>query len=111
MFLTFVVMAGTGLVLAGTDVFMPPFGRAMAEWVAAPGINPSDVLPYRPDMVDPDALAEMRAFRKPIKLVHEFSFYGLIVLICLHIGSNVVTEIKHKSARISAMFTGYRSDK
>src|SRR5690606_33111230 len=55
-----VVQAGTGLVLAGTDVYMPPLGGAMREWVAAETHDPALVRPYTPESVNPDAYAEMR---------------------------------------------------
>ncbi|MGF1613189.1 MAG: cytochrome b/b6 domain-containing protein [Gammaproteobacteria bacterium] len=35
----------TGLVLAGTDIFYPPLGHWIARWVAAPGVDPSTLVP------------------------------------------------------------------
>jgi Ni,Fe-hydrogenase I cytochrome b subunit len=35
-----IVQAITGLLLAGTDIFYPPFGQMIAQWVAAPGVDP-----------------------------------------------------------------------
>ena len=40
LFLLLLVQAATGLVLAGTDLFWPPFGRLFAEWIAAGGVDP-----------------------------------------------------------------------
>ena len=34
--LLLLLQAGTGLVLAGTDLFFPSFGSQIAAWVAAP---------------------------------------------------------------------------
>ena len=45
--LSLVVQAATGLVLAGTDVYMPPLGGAMREWVAADTHDPALVAPPR----------------------------------------------------------------
>lgn len=35
------IQAVTGLILAGTDLFYPPIGSWIAEWVAAPGVDPA----------------------------------------------------------------------
>jgi Ni/Fe-hydrogenase 1 B-type cytochrome subunit len=96
----------TGLVIAGTDLFYPPFGRYFATWIAAPGVDPATVVPNRPELVDQAARTEMRAFRKPFKTVHEYGFYVLAVLIGLHIAGVVVGEIRGAGSITSAMFTG-----
>lgn len=101
-----VVQASTGLVLAGTDIYYPPFGAMIAEWVAAPGVNPSDILPYDRSLVDPDAYAEMRAFRSNFLSTHVANFYVILSLVVLHIAAVVWTENKHGGGIISAMFTG-----
>src|SRR5690606_20634981 len=79
--LLLVVQAGTGLVLAGTDVYMPPLGGVMQEWVAGDTHDPELVRPYANETVNPDAYAEMRAFRSPIVRIHEYNFYLLIALV------------------------------
>src|ERR1700681_3172858 len=40
------LQAVTGLVLAGTDIYYPPFGHWIASWIAAPGVDPSTIMPY-----------------------------------------------------------------
>src|SRR5690606_31110210 len=104
--LSLVVQAATGLVLAGTDVYMPPLGGAMREWVAADTHDPALVMPYSPETVNADAYAEMRAFRSPIVTTHEYNFYVLLVLIVIHVAAAVVTEFREGGNVISAMFTG-----
>lgn len=104
--LLLVVQGTTGLVLAGTDVYMPPFGGAIREWVAGETHDPALVRPYAAESVDPDAYAEMRAFRAPIVRIHEYSFYLLIALIVLHVAAAVVSEFREGGTVISAMFTG-----
>jgi Ni/Fe-hydrogenase 1 B-type cytochrome subunit len=96
----------TGLVLAGTDIFYPPFGHWIASWIAAPGVSPDDLLPYRPELVDAAAQAEMRAMRAPVIAVHEWGFYLLGGLIVLHVAAVVITEIREGGTLTSAMFTG-----
>lgn len=100
------VQAVTGLVLAGTDLFYPPFGAWIAGWVAAPGVDPGSLVPYAPEMYDKVAFADMRAFRKPYVTLHYWGFYALLAFVLLHIAAVVVTEVRAGGALISAMFTG-----
>jgi Ni/Fe-hydrogenase 1 B-type cytochrome subunit len=55
--LLLVIEAATGLVLAGTDSFYPPFGGWIAGWVAAPNIDPSTLTPLTRDLMDQAAYA------------------------------------------------------
>ena len=100
------IQAITGLVLAGTDLFYPPFGHWIAQWVAAPGIAPESLVPYAPAMYDASAHESMRAFRKPFGMIHEFSFYVLLVVVVTHIAAVIITELREGGSIISAMFTG-----
>jgi cytochrome b len=104
--LSLVVQAGTGIVLAGTDVYMPPLGNAMRDWVAGDTHDAALVMPYSPETVNRDAYASMRAFRAPIVTTHEYNFYVLLVLIAIHIAAAVLTELREGGGVISAMFTG-----
>ena len=104
--LLLVVQALTGLFLAGTDLFYPPIGPWIAQWVAAPGTNPADLLPYAPQMYAPEAYEAMRAWRAPIIELHEINFFILGAMIVLHIAAVVITEIRERSGLISAMFSG-----
>ncbi len=104
-----IVQASTGLVLAGTDIYYPPFGTMIAEWVAAPGVNPEDILPYDRSLVDPDAYQEMRDFRSLFLSPHVTNFYILLGLVVLHIVAVVWTDNRHGGGIISAMFTGRKT--
>jgi Ni/Fe-hydrogenase 1 B-type cytochrome subunit len=104
--LLLLVQAGTGLVIAGTDVYMPPFGSTIKEWVAADTHDPALVKPYAADTVNADAYKEMRAFRSPFVEVHETNFFILLTLIGFHILVAVYAELREGGAIISAMFTG-----
>lgn len=109
LFLLLSSQAITGLVLAGTDLYMPPFGNQIAEWIALPAEDGGQLLELKPgskDGVDPEAYKEMRAFRKPFITVHEYGFYILGLAIVLHIAGVVVTEVKERNGLVSAMFTG-----
>jgi Ni/Fe-hydrogenase 1 B-type cytochrome subunit len=104
--LLLVVQGATGIVLAGTDVYLPPFGGAIREWVAADTHDPALVRPYSPATVNADAYAAMRAFRSPIVETHEYTFFILLALIAIHIAAAVFAEIREGGSIISAMFTG-----
>jgi Ni/Fe-hydrogenase 1 B-type cytochrome subunit len=101
-----VIQAVTGLVLAGTDIFYPPFGHWIAQWIAAPNVDPATLTPLSRDLMDPSAYAAMRAFRAPFVEVHEFVFYLLVALVVLHLVAVVVTELREGGTIVSAMFTG-----
>lgn len=104
--LLLVVQGATGIVLAGTDVYLPPFGGTIREWVAADTHDPALVRPYSPDTVNATAYAQMRSFRAPIVGTHEYIYFVLLALIAIHIAAAVLAELKEGGTIISAMFTG-----
>lgn len=109
LFTLLAAQAVTGLVLAGTDVYMPPFGAAIEQWVAASdesGNQFENIKPGSKEQVDPQAYQDMRAFRKPFISVHKYAFYLLLVAIVLHILAVVLAEVKERSGLVSAMFSG-----
>ncbi len=69
-FVLLVLQAVTGLVLAGTDIYYPPFGQWIASWVAAPGVDPWTIAPYDKTGIDPASWEAMRSFRSPFVTVH-----------------------------------------
>jgi Ni/Fe-hydrogenase 1 B-type cytochrome subunit len=106
LFLLLTTQMLTGLVLAGTDVFMLPLGPWIREWIAAPGIAPASLVPYARDTYDAAAYADMRALRSPIGSTHLYGFYILAALIVLHIAAVVLTESREGGGLVSAMFHG-----
>ena len=106
MLLLMTAQAITGLVLTGTDLFYPPIGHWIAQWVAAPGVAPDSLVPYAPEMYNAAAYETMRAFRKPIAVVHLYTFYTLTVIVILHVAAVIITELKEGGGIISSMFTG-----
>ncbi len=105
-FVLLITQAITGLVLAGTDIYFPPFGQTIKEWVAEDASKVDVLKPYSKENVNKERYAEMRAFRKPFITVHLYAFYILLIVIVLHVGAIVVTEIRERSGLISALFTG-----
>lgn len=100
------VQALTGLVLAGTDVYKPPFGAYFKSWVAESPATEAQVQPYSDVGVNEAAYKEMRDFRSPFKEVHEYSFFVLAGLIILHVLGVIIAECRERNGLISAMFTG-----
>jgi Ni/Fe-hydrogenase b-type cytochrome subunit len=96
----------TGLVLAGTDLYWPPFGSLFAEWVAAPGIDPGSLQPGTTDLTDKSAYQSMLNLRGPFVEVHEITFYVLAAAIIGHIVAVVITELREGGSITSAMLTG-----
>ena len=104
--LLLLAQATTGLVLAGTDIFYPPIGAWIASWIAAPGVDPTTLVPYAKETYNMIAYDEMRAFRKPFITLHYYGFYTLLGVILIHILAVVITELREGSSLISAMFSG-----
>lgn len=96
----------SGLVLAGTDIYYPPLGSRIARWVAAPGVDPTTLVPGDKTDVSEMAWAEMRAFRNPFVQTHETAFYVILGAALLHVIGVVLTELREGGALVSAMFTG-----
>ncbi len=109
LFLLLSLQAVTGLVLAGTDLYLPPFGHEIAEWVTNSGEDHgklADIKPYSKTNIDPVSYKEMRDFRKPFITTHVYVFYTLLIAILLHLIGVVVSELREKCGLVSAMFTG-----
>jgi Ni/Fe-hydrogenase 1 B-type cytochrome subunit len=106
LFLLMSLQAITGLIIAGTDVYMPPFGNTFKEWVATNSTTVELVKPYSKDGVNEEAYKEMRAFREPVVGTHYYMFFIILGAIVLHLIGVVVTELRERNGLVSAMFTG-----
>ena len=104
--LLLVIQAATGLILAGTDLFWPPFGGWFSGWVAAAGVDPATVSPLASNTIDRAAYQAMRAFRRLVVTIHLYAFYVLAGVILAHLVAVIATELREGGSIISAMFTG-----
>jgi cytochrome b len=104
--LVMLVQASTGLLLAGTDIYFPPFGSWVAQWIAAPGVDPDLLVPYSPEMYDKASYSDMRALREPFAVVHLYGFYLILIGIVIHVAGVVITELREDGGLISAMISG-----
>lgn len=105
----FVLMSAqaiTGLVLAGTDVYMLPFGNIVKESIAIDATTVDIIKPYSKEGIDDAAYKEMRDVRKPFITVHYYAFWVLLGAILLHLLGVVVSELRERNGLVSAMFTG-----
>lgn len=107
--LSLLVQGLSGILLAGTDVYMPPFGGYFAEWVAEPDKDPSLVRPYAPETVNETSYQEMRDFRGPVIATHLNNYYVLLALILIHVLAVITVEVRKGGNIISAMFTGRKT--
>lgn len=105
-YLLLLTMAITGLVRAGTDIYYPPFGSLVADYIAEPGTDPNSLMPYVDTGTDKEKVDSLKAFKDPVGTVHIYSAYVLMFMIVLHIFFVVRTEIQEGGSLISAMFTG-----
>ncbi|MBT8420790.1 MAG: cytochrome b/b6 domain-containing protein [Gammaproteobacteria bacterium] len=107
LFAVLLIMAVTGIVLAGTDVYMPPLGTFFADWVTGGDTEKlAQLVPGSKEFVDKELYSEMRDFRKPFITLHYYVFFVLLAVVVLHIAAVVVAEQREKNGLISAMFTG-----
>jgi Ni/Fe-hydrogenase 1 B-type cytochrome subunit len=109
LYLLLISQAVTGLVLAGTDLYFPPFGSQIEEWVRDSSSAQSSEVALTPgskEGVNAAAYAQMRSFRKPFVRVHEYGFYLLLAAIMLHIAGVVYAEVTQRNGLVSAMISG-----
>ncbi|MEJ6474873.1 cytochrome b/b6 domain-containing protein [Pseudoalteromonas piscicida] len=108
MLLLMSVQAASGLILAGTDIYYPPFGNYFAKSIAVDQAQVQQIRPYSKENVNAQKYEAMRAFRKPFITAHVYAFYGLLILIPLHVAGVIVAERREKSALVSGMISGIK---
>ncbi|MFT5132556.1 MAG: Ni/Fe-hydrogenase 1 B-type cytochrome subunit [Gammaproteobacteria bacterium] len=96
----------TGLILAGTDLYMPPFGHEISKWVGEDQDKLALIKPYSTENINAERYKNMRDFRKPIITLHYYIFYVILLSIVFHIAGVVISELRERSGLISAMITG-----
>jgi cytochrome b len=98
----------SGLVIAGTDIYYPPFGQYFAKYIALDKTQLELIQPYSKENVDEQAYKAMREIRAPFITAHVYAFYTLLILIPLHILGVIISERRERTALVSAMITGYK---
>ncbi|MCG8380188.1 MAG: cytochrome b/b6 domain-containing protein [Proteobacteria bacterium] len=106
-FLVLTMQVLTGLTIAGTDLYKPPFGSYFAEWVTEGEPNRLNHLrPGDKTNVVEEAYLEMRNFRKPFITLHIYGFYILLILVPIHVVGVIAGELREQNGLISSMITG-----
>jgi len=102
--------AMTGLVLAGTDLYKPPFGGYIADWITEGKDNAAvELMDRSSEYRNSERYAEMRAVRKPVKETHEWLFYVLLAAVLMHVAGVILEEFRSKKGLVSAMITGWQT--
>jgi len=104
--LLLITLAMSGLIRAGTDIYYPPFGSYVIDYIAEPDVNPETIIPYNPTGVNETKAKELKAFKGPYGKIHKYAAYTLMFMILLHIFFVVMTEVREGGGIVSAMFTG-----
>jgi Ni/Fe-hydrogenase 1 B-type cytochrome subunit len=103
----FVLLAAqivSGLVLAGVDQFAPPPGQPL------PGATSPfpTLIPQLPWAIAWSA-EEAEALRAPVRAVHLYGFYLLVIAVIQHVVAVITTELWEGGDLVSAMLTGWKS--
>ena len=106
LFSLLIIMAMSGLIRAGTDIYYPPFGSAVASYIAADGVDPASLKPYQKEGINAEKMASLKAFKSPVGKIHLYSAYLLMFLIIIHIAAVVRAEVKEEDSLVSSMFSG-----
>ncbi len=106
LFSLLIILAFSGLIRAGTDIYYPPFGSAVASYVAEEGVDPASLIPYQKEGVNSDKMASLKAFKSPFGKLHLYSAYLLMFLIIVHLAAVIRAEVKEGDSLVSSMFSG-----
>ncbi|QYK02486.1 cytochrome b/b6 domain-containing protein [Shewanella psychrotolerans] len=106
MMVLLVTIMFTGLIRAGTDIYYPPLGGLVSDYIAANGVDGASLKPYDETGVDNQKVAQIKPFKSLAGEVHVYSVYLLILIILVHIAGVIVAEIKHQPGLVSAMISG-----
>ena len=106
MVILMVTIMFTGLIRAGTDIYYPPFGGLVSDYIAQAGVDGASLKPYDETGVDEQKVAQIKPFKSLAGEVHVYSVYLLILIILIHIAGVIVAEIKHQPGLVSAMISG-----
>ncbi len=104
--LLLIFISFSGLIRAGTDIYYPPFGSYIAQYIASPGGDSQSLVPYNPKGTDAEKVNHLKKIKKPFGKIHKYSAYTLMLIIIIHIIAVVRTDIREGGSIITAMFTG-----
>ncbi len=82
---------GTGLIRAGTDLYFPPFGPLVLQYVTLSGEKPS-VDALKAGKVDKARASRIREFKKPVAKIHFYGGLFILSFALLHASGALSTE-------------------
>lgn len=96
----------SGLLLVGIDQFAPPSGQSLgAPSATSPISAPVPQLPWAIAW----SAADAEALRAPLRAVHLYGFYLLVIAVIQHVVAVITTELWEGGDLVSAMLTGWKS--
>ena len=84
--------AATGLVRAGTDLYLPPFGPIVAHYVAADGADPGTLKPGQKDNTDPYRYGRVSGGKIILGKIHIYGAFIITTLALIHSIGTLSTE-------------------
>jgi Ni/Fe-hydrogenase 1 B-type cytochrome subunit len=100
------ILAISGLIRAGTDIYYPPFGSFVASYIVEEGTNPANLIPYQKKGTNKEKMISLKAFKSPIGKIHLYSAFLLVFIVIIHISAVVRAEVKNGDRLVSSMFSG-----
>lgn len=101
----------SGLIRAGTDIYYPPFGSIVTQYIALDGVDSASLKPYDVTGVNSDKSAQLKPYKSLAGTIHLYSVYFLLLILVLHIIAVIRAENHHQPGIISAMFSGNKTIK
>lgn len=65
--LLLIIISATGLIRAGTDIYYPPFGSFVQEYIAEPGVNADSIIPYDPVGTNESKASKLKELKSPFE--------------------------------------------
>ena len=109
MFILLVVVMLSGLIRAGTDIYYPPFGSLVQDYVAQTDVDSRQIKPYDNHLVDQQKLASIKPAKSLIGSIHKYCVYLLMLMIILHVWAVIKTELSVHQGIVSAMISGKKT--
>lgn len=92
LFAAIFINALTGLVRAGTDVYFPPFGPFVQQYLAADGVRPAEVRPGDYSTIDAAKLKIVNRLKIPFGKIHIYGAFFIATLTLFHAIGAALTE-------------------
>lgn len=92
LYAAFALNAATGVVRAGTDLYLPPFGPIVRNFVAADGVDPGLVKPAEKTHVDAARFGAVGKAKIPFGKIHIYGAFIIAGLALFHAAGVALTE-------------------